>query len=170
MNKLVIRKANLSDYDTIMSIYEIAREFMRNTGNPNQWKNTNPTPEQVKEDINNQTCHVIYDSVEICGVFALCEGIDETYLHIEDGNWLNDNEYVTIHRIASNQKVPGIFKCALEYCQSLYQNIRIDTHEDNKVMQHVITKNGFKRCGIIYLKNGEPRIAYQWSKKEETNE
>ena len=40
-------------------------------------------------------------------------------------------------------------------------NIRVDTHRDNKVMQHILTKQGFQRCGIIYVKNGTERIAYQ---------
>ncbi len=40
-------------------------------------------------------------------------------------------------------------------------NFRIDTHNDNKIMQHVIEKNGFIRCGIIYVKDGSPRIAYE---------
>ena len=30
-------------------------------------------------------------------------------------------------------------------------NIRIDTHLDNRIMQHVIKKYGFTYCGIIYL-------------------
>ena len=37
----------------------------------------------------------------------------------------------------------------------------IDTHEKNKTMQHVVEKLGFKRCGIIYIEDGTPRIAYQ---------
>lgn len=28
-------------------------------------------------------------------------------------------------------------------------------------MQHKIEKNGFTRCGIIYITDGSPRIAYQ---------
>jgi len=28
-------------------------------------------------------------------------------------------------------------------------------------MQHVIEKNGFKKCGIIYVKDGSERIAYE---------
>jgi len=28
-------------------------------------------------------------------------------------------------------------------------------------MQHILTKYGFQRCGIIYVKNGTERIAYQ---------
>jgi len=36
-------------------------------------------------------------------------------------------------------------------------NIRIDTHRDNRIMQHVISKYGFTYCGIIYLANGDER-------------
>ena len=85
-----IRKATLEDFDALMSIYEIAREFMRNTGNPNQWKNTNPPAELVKEDIKNGISHIIYDEAGIQGAFSLCEGEDETYFYIEDGQWMND--------------------------------------------------------------------------------
>lgn len=45
----------------------------------------------------------------------------------------------------------------LEHCESL----RADTHEDNKIMQHLLEKNGFARCGIILADDGKPRIAYQ---------
>lgn len=40
-------------------------------------------------------------------------------------------------------------------------NIRVDTHKDNLVMQHILEKRGFRRCGIIYVKDGTERIAYQ---------
>ena len=40
-------------------------------------------------------------------------------------------------------------------------NLRIDTHQDNKVMQHVVEKHGFTRRGIIYIADGSPRIAYE---------
>ena len=29
------------------------------------------------------------------------------------------------------------------------------------MMQHVLEKNGFVPCGIIYVEDGSPRIAYQ---------
>lgn len=162
---LEVRRAKKEEFDTIMGIYKIAQDFMISTGNPNQWKRTNPTPEQIREDIENGICHVIARNDEIYGVFALCEGVDPTYLYIEDGKWLNDETYVTIHRIASNQKVKGIFTCAMDYCKTYGNNIRIDTHNDNKVMQNVLVKNGFSKCGTIYLKNGDPRIAFQWRNK-----
>jgi hypothetical protein len=161
---LTVRKAKLIEFDKIMGIYRIAQDFMISTGNPNQWKHSNPSPEQIKTDIEKGICHVICDGNEIHGVFALCEGVDPTYLYIEDGEWLNDEPYVTIHRIAGDQKVHGIFTSAMEFCKKYADNIRIDTHHDNKVMQNVLAKHGFSRCGIIYLKNGDPRIAFQWRK------
>ncbi len=44
-------------------------------------------------------------------------------------------------------------------------NIRIDTHLDNRIMQHVIKKYGFTYCGIIYLASGDERLAYQLIKE-----
>ena len=40
--------------------------------------------------------------------------------------------------------------------------MRIDTHTDNKVMQKLLTKLGFQRCGIIYvIEDNYPRYAYE---------
>ena len=75
--------------------------------------------------------------------------------------WLNDEEYGTIHRIASNGSVKGIFESCLKYCESIVDNIRIDTHHNNFIMQYLIEKNGFTKCGIIFVRDGSPRIAYQ---------
>ena len=161
---LTVRKAEPSDFETVMGIYEYARGFMKSTGNPNQWKNTHPAEELIKDDIKNGICHVICEGDEVHGVFALLTGKDPTYSYIEDGKWLNDEDYVTIHRIAGDGKVRGILKTAKEYGMQLANNIRIDTHHDNKVMQGALSKQGFKRCGIIYLENGEPRVAFQWRK------
>ena len=55
----------------------------------------------------------------------------------------------------------GIFSSIMEFCFSHDTNIRIDTHRDNKIMQHNILKHGFTYCGIIYLLSGDERLAYQ---------
>ncbi len=49
----------------------------------------------------------------------------------------------------------------MEYCSKEIKHLRIDTHQDNKIMQHVILKNGFTYCGIIYTGDGSPRLAYE---------
>ena len=48
----------------------------------------------------------------------------------------------------------------MDYCRSQIDNVRADTHENNKTMQHLFEKYGFKKVGIIFLLNGEERIAY----------
>ena len=161
---LTVRKAETADFDRIMQIYRVAQDFMIETGNPNQWRHSHPTEEQIREDIKNGICQVICEDSVIHGVFALCEGKDPTYSYIEEGHWLNDDTYVTIHRIAGDQQVHGILETAVTYCKKYADSIRADTHHDNTVMQGALKKQGFERCGIIYLKNGEPRVAFQWCK------
>ena len=159
---MIIRKALIDDIDKIMNIYSIAQDFMIKSGNPNQWGHNYPKRELIEHDIEDETSIVICDGDDIRGVFALFSGLEPTYEHIENGKWLNDEEYVTLHRIASDGKAKGIFKYAVDYCKTVSDNIRIDTHADNAVMQRLIEKNGFVKCGKIYVRDGSPRIAYQW--------
>lgn len=161
---MYIRKAGNDDLSEIMCIYRAAQDFMIASGNPSQWGHFYPTEELIKQDIENKISYLICDDDEIHGVFALFDGLEPTYQYIENGEWLNDKPYITLHRIASDGKAHGIFKCAIDYCKRISDNIRIDTHKSNKIMQKQIEKNGFKKCGTIYVRDGSPRIAYQWSK------
>ena len=160
---LRVRKAEACDYEQIMKIYRFAQDFMIEAGNPNQWGHFYPAPELVKDDIEQEVCHVIADEETVHGVFALFRGQEPTYRYIENGSWPNDEPYVTIHRIAGDGQAHGIFRCAADYCKSISSNVRIDTHENNTTMQRQIEKAGFKRCGTIYVEDGSPRIAYQWT-------
>ncbi len=73
---LAVRKAEAADFGRIMQIYRIAQDFMIETGNPNQWRHSHPSEEQIKEDIKNGICHLVCEGETIHGVFALCEGKD----------------------------------------------------------------------------------------------
>ena len=159
-----IRKAVIDDLDVIMEIYRTAQDFMIESGNPNQWGRSYPDEDLIRSDIDNEVCHLVCDDESVHGVFALFEGTEPTYQHIEDGQWLNDEPYVTVHRIASDGKAHGIFRCAVDYCKSISDNIRIDTHKNNLVMQKQIERNGFKKCGTVYVRDGSARIAYHWSR------
>ena len=159
-----IRKAEIGDLSKIMDIYKIAQDFMIESGNPNQWGHFYPSEDLIRQDIKKEVCHVISDDEDIHAIFALFNGSEPTYEYIENGEWHNDDEYVTVHRIASDGKLRGIFKFTIDYCKSISDNIRIDTHSNNLIMQKQIEKNGFEKCGTIYVADGSPRIAYQWSK------
>jgi ribosomal protein S18 acetylase RimI-like enzyme len=74
--------------------------------------------------------------------------------------WLNDKPYGVIHRIAVARNRGGVASKCIEFCEERYDNLRIDTHEDNKPMRNFLTKRGFVERGIIFLENGEERIAF----------
>lgn len=159
---MTIRKATFGDLDKILAIYAYAREQMRLAGNPSQWGFHYPSIEIVQKDIKNGNSYVIIDKKdEICAVFVFIIGEDPTYQNIEDGNWLNHDAYGTIHRVAGNGKQTGVLRVCLQYCEDKMSNIRVDTHEDNCIMQHLLEQNGYQRCGRIYVADGSPRIAYQ---------
>lgn len=158
MEKKKIRPAVRADLAEIEEIYAIARQFMRDNGNPTQWNDGYPRRELLEADIRQGKLYAVMDGEKLCGVFVFALGEDPTYGYMEGGTWRSDMPYGTIHRIASRSS--GVFAAALEFCRSQCDHIRIDTHEDNKPMQHLILKNGFSRRGIIYVDDGTPRIAF----------
>jgi hypothetical protein len=155
-----IRTAIIEDLPRIEEIYAYARRFMAETGNPNQWGKKNPPTDVLVEDIHRGDLFVVENNTGIHGVFYFLIGEDPTYLFIEDGHWLSDQPYGTIHRIAGDGS-GGVFKAALDFCRKQISHLRIDTHHDNHIMQHVVEKHGFHRCGIIFISDGSPRIAYE---------
>ncbi|MBQ0023773.1 MAG: GNAT family N-acetyltransferase [Prevotellaceae bacterium] len=153
---MTIRKATLEDIPRMQEIFAIARRFMAETGNPNQWADTYPSVEQLTNDITSGDSHVCLKDGKIVATFMLRGGNDPTYDKIYDGAWKNSNPYATIHRIASSGEVKGIFSKVMEYALQQYDTIRIDTHRDNVVMQNAIAKEGFEYCGIIHCRNLRP--------------
>ena len=158
---MFIRKACENDLATIMEIYAIAREYMRNTGNPDQWKTNYPAKEDILSDIVEGACHVLVDGDEIVAVFYFKIGDDADYAKIYEGAWKNALPYAVIHRVAVKHQGRGLVKVCFEECYAMHPNLKIDTHRDNIPMQRALIKNGFKYCGKIYIKSGEERLAYQ---------
>ena len=157
----MIRLAKYQDLPKILEIYEYARQFMKSQGNTTQWGDTHPEKEILEADIEAKTLYLIEENGQIDGVFAFIVGEDSTYDVIDHGSWASCDTYGTIHRVAATEGATGIVKKAVEYCKSLHPYIRIDTHEKNLVMQHLIQKTGFEKSGVIYAYDGSPRIAYE---------
>ncbi|MCR4956691.1 MAG: GNAT family N-acetyltransferase [Lachnospiraceae bacterium] len=156
-----IRKSTIQDLDEILAIYAYARQFMRDNGNPNQWKDTEPSYDRVLLDIKQGKSYVVEEEKEILGTFFFDIGSEPTY-QVIDGAWLNDRPYGFAHRVASAKGTKGVATFALNWVyEQCDYNMRIDTHEDNKPMQGLLKKLGFEFCGIITLGDGSLRRAYQ---------
>lgn len=158
----IIRSAQPSDMAAIISVMADAKKIMRQSGNLSQWEDGYPSEESITTDMSKHGAFVIEDNEKIVGYFAFLESPEPTYKQIYEGEWLDDSApYHVVHRIASRADAHGIFSSIMDYCFAHEQNIRIDTHRDNKIMQHNMKKHGFSYCGIIYLANGDERFAYQ---------
>ncbi len=155
-----IRKSNLNDVDEILRIYDIARKFMRENGNKTQWE-IHPNKDDLINDINKNINYVLYEDNIIYATFSFFIGMEETYNIIYDGSWVNDKEYGVLHKVASARIKNDMMKYILDFAFEKINNIKIDTHKDNKVMQHILEKNDFIKCGIIILNDETERIAYQ---------
>ncbi|MBQ7279230.1 MAG: hypothetical protein IJR13_00705 [Bacteroidales bacterium] len=157
-----IRHATPSDIEAIMAIIEEARAIMRANGNNQQWVNGYPSQQLIENDIAEGIGYVaIDDDGLLSAYFALLPSPEPTYAVI-DGQWADDTmPYHALHRIGSRASAHGIFKTVTDFALSIDPNLRIDTHRDNLIMQHLFEKYAFTRCGIIHLANGDERIAYQ---------
>ena len=164
-----IRKATQQDLHSIMQLYENARAFMREHGNPGQWGTTYPPQNMIETDIRFGNLYVCIEKDTIEAVFFYKDGIDPTYLKIYDGQWKNDAPYGVVHRITSSGKVKGAASFCLDWAFSQCGNLKIDTHENNIVMQNMLKKNGFTYCGRIYIDNEESLEAILLSYKVSPN-
>ena len=157
----MITLATAADLPQILAIYAHARAFMAQHGNPNQWGASRPTEADITAHIAARELYVLREADTIHGVFAFILGEDPTYRVIEQGAWLSDAPYGTIHQVASDGTIHGFFSQIVDYCWAQIPHLRVDTHADNQIMQHLIQKNGFERRGIIYVLNHSPRIAFE---------
>lgn len=158
----MIRHATMDDLPAILSLRDQAREIMRSYGNTFQWPDGYPRDDMFRKDIESGGSHVMADEKgEIVGTFALLPNPEVTYNKIYQGQWLDNQPYHVIHRIASTPDSHGVLDAVLDYCEAFAPNIRIDTHEANVIMRKGLERHGYRYCGIIHLLDGNERLAFQ---------
>ena len=158
----IIREAKPTDMSAIMQVIDAAKMIMRQSGNMHQWGHGYPSEAVISADIEKNGGFVIEEANKLVAYFAFLPSPETTYSKIYDGNWLDDEKpYHVVHRIASLPDAHGIFSSIMDFSFAHDNNIRIDTHRDNQITQHNFEKHGFTYCGIIYLANGDERLASQ---------
>lgn len=167
---MYFRKAETSDVPVLLGIYEEGRRSIRTFG-IDQWQNGYPAESDVKEDITrNRLWLICKDDGQIGGVFAFIDDGEPAYDCIHNGAWLTGDTrtYAAVHRVAISLTARGtgaagrMMEKAAEMAAEMGRiSVRIDTHEGNRAMRGMLEKNGFIYCGVIYLENGDPRVAYE---------
>lgn len=164
-----VRKAKESDLEDILKVVQNGRETLEINNIP-QWRNNEgPNEAVLKSDIQLGEGYVLIETDKVVGFGTITKGIQDGYADITEGQWIETEEYVSIHRfvILSSIKQKGMSQFFLGHLISFskmlgYTDLRVDTHPLNSGMQRVIDKSGFSYQGDIVLDctDGE-RKAYQ---------
>lgn len=166
-----IRKATIEDLPVLLDIFAYGRQLQRRLGNSHQWQNGHPKREVLEQDLrsgNSYVCvvneHTATDLPEgtILATFYVHQGENPVFGSDQDEVWLNEDPYVTVHRMCSNGKVKGACQFCINWVTEQFDNVRIFTHEINQPMVHIVQKYGFQYCGEIYPYDAEPRKAFQY--------
>ncbi|WP_125709794.1 GNAT family N-acetyltransferase [Companilactobacillus zhongbaensis] len=170
MSNVYLRQARSEDLPKVLDIISGAKKTLRDRG-VDQWQTGYPDEAILKQDLNDGINYVMLLDGEVVGTAALQQGIEPNYEKLVNGKWdaESNKEYSVIHRIAVEPGHQGQHLSAALIRQLLtisyqlgYSDVRIDTHPENLVMQHVITTNGFVEKGEISMEEDEGvRKAYQ---------
>ncbi len=154
---MIIRKAEKSDLCRIMEIVGEARSYFASNHIP-QWQGEYPSLSDFESDIEGDRLYVAEEDEKVMGVYCFDTRGDQNYRKIFNGSFRLDEKYGAIHRVAvsSSAKGQGIGGMMVKHASALAKEaglryLRGDTHRKNISMQKMLTKNGFLRCGVIYL-------------------
>lgn len=145
---------------------EDARAYHKSLGFV-QWHPDYPTQQTILDDIAQNRGYVFTKDNEVIGYCCIIFGEESAY-KIIDGEWKTDRPYAVVHRMAfrSFARGSGLSHEAIslisDICRSAdFDAIRVDTQEENKVMQHILEREGFRYCGLVQFDSGT-KLAYEW--------
>lgn len=164
-----LRLAKLQEAKECYQCIEDARAYHKSLGFE-QWHKDYPTQQTILDDIENSIGYVFENEHGIAGYCCIIIGDEQAY-HKIDGAWKTDRPYAVVHRMAFSKNVRGgglskkAFALIKEFCkENNITTLRLDTQDENKVMQHILDREGFEYCGLIHF-DGGPKLAYEWDKK-----
>ena len=162
-------KATKKDLTSIMAIIGDAQEYLKDQ-NIDQWQNDYPNNDIIINDILNKESYLVKsNSDNVIATAMFSTRLEPTYKVI-DGKWMSSNSdrYGVIHRmaIAKKNRRSGVSKFIFKTFETFLKknkikSMRIDTHVDNIGMKNLLLKLNYNYCGIIYLENGDLRLAYE---------
>ena len=155
----ILKKATIKDAEECYKILDLGRAYQREQGFV-QWTDDFPSINTVKDDILKEKGYKLLCENEMIGYMYIAFDGEKEYDNI-DGSWASNENYATVHRVAFKPEFRGrgLAKIAFDLIKELcrannFKSIRMDTDEKNILMQHVLEKNGFKKCGKISCNGG----------------
>lgn len=153
------------DVPAIMTLVEAAVRRLAAMG-VDQWQDGYPNRGRIEQDVAEGIGYVIEEADRVVAYGAVIFTGEDAYRAIE-GQWLTEGEnYVVMHRMCVAEEVVGqgfgrrFMEAAEQLSRGRVRSFRVDTHADNRVMQSLLPRFGFTRCGTIHI-NGRPFEAFE---------
>lgn len=165
---ITVRPSTFEELDELLAIVEHGRAALAEAGVP-QWNDGYPSRESITSDLEREVSYTaLHDGKPVATAVILTDG-EPDYNEINDGRWIQDGPYITVHRVATHRdaKRMGAASALIKRAEEIAKErgffaVRIDTHRQNLAMQTFLEKNGFVRCGVIFLRrSGAERIAFE---------
>ncbi|SDJ68583.1 GNAT family N-acetyltransferase [Salimicrobium halophilum] len=164
---MIFRKTKKEDIAEIMTIISDAQQKFREN-DIDQWIDGYPDVVTIETDRDRGESYVLADEDTVVGTAAISSLEEKTYRTVHEGEWLSEDPYLVVHRLAvtDERKGEGLASVLLKKTEELAKaeqitSIKIDTHRKNGSMQRLLKKNGFTYCGINYLEDDSERFAYE---------
>ncbi|MGD9604917.1 MAG: N-acetyltransferase family protein [Bacilli bacterium] len=155
----MIRMAAIEDMTEILKIIADAKALLKSKHSL-QWQDDDgyPNGETFLDDIQTNSLYVACDQGRLVAVCALGRFGEPTYNVIYDGQWLNNEPFYVVHRLAVKKEAYGqgwakkLMKKMEEIClDEGVKNIRCDTTFENEPMNQLLINLDYQYCGIIHL-------------------
>lgn len=155
---MIFRRAIESDVEAIVAIMNDAIRRLGEQG-VDQWQHGYPNAERIVQDVAEGIGWVLCDD-EVVAYGALVLSGEPAYANISDGEWITREEnYAVVHRMCVKDACTGrgygrrFMTEAEAVSAATKRSMRVDTHADNRIMQHLLRKMGYTYCGMIYFES-----------------
>lgn len=160
-----LRKAKGDELDTAMALIDQAKAFLKQQG-VDQWQSGYPDRDCIAADIAAEKGYFCVEDGTVAGYLCIDFDGEPAYASL-NGTWLTQEAYVVVHRMALDDRVKGrgLASRAFALVEELARkrgvhSFKVDTDRDNRIMRHLLEKNGFTDCGTIRFDNSE-KIAFE---------
>lgn len=161
----VLFPAETTDEETCWNLIEEGRRFQYEQGFV-QWTEAYPRPEHVRADIAEGKAYLLKDEQGTAAGYICIDFAGEPAYETIRGRWSSDEPFAVLHRmtLGCGFRGCGLGSVMLRECERVCRErhvycLRADTSPENKRMQHVFEKNGYRLCGTVRLRGNE-KMAY----------
>ncbi len=171
------RRATREDYETVSALLDMAHDTFAKLG-IDEGRKKYPSPRRLMKSINAGSTYLIEDiKGRPIACFAVGFSPDKVYQRGIDGEWLTDTfeepqpyaelRWVSVH-VKARRRGVGMF--VLDRAENIARkagrkSLRADTYELNIPMHKLLEKDGYKRCGVVTIRDvfehQKRRIAFE---------